>query len=90
MVGIVVNMNKRLEELVYFLTPFMEENFDNSREILQDKIVCNSFGIWNHLKNVVHKVLKSADELQKQNRKEASNMYYSVSCNTESAQEYWK
>ena len=63
-------MNERLEEFIYFLTPFMEENFDKSKEILQDKIVCNAPEIWNELKNVVHKVLERADELQKQNRKE--------------------
>lgn len=62
-------MNERLEELVYFLTPFMEENFNKSREILQDKIVCNAPEIWNDLKSVIHKVLESTDELQKQNRK---------------------
>lgn len=64
-----VNMKERAEELIYFLTPFMEENFDKSREILQDKIVCNAPEIWNDLKSVVHKVLESADKLQKQNRK---------------------
>ena len=83
-------MNERLEELIYFLTSFMEENFDKCKKILQAEIMRIAPEIWNDLKNVVHKVLKSADELQKQNRKEASNMYYSVSCNTESAQEYWK
>lgn len=62
-------MKERAEELIYFLTPFMEENFDKSREILQDKIVCNAPEIWNDLKSVVHKVLESADKLQKQNRK---------------------
>lgn len=64
-----VNMKERAEELIYFLMPFMEENFDKSREIIQDKIVCNASEIWNDLKSVVHKVLERADELQKQNRK---------------------
>lgn len=62
-------MEERAEELIYFLTPFMEENFDKSREIIQDKIVCNASEIWNDLKSVIHKVLESADKLQKQNRK---------------------
>lgn len=62
-------MNERFKELIYFLTPFMEENFNKSREILQDKIVCNAPEIWNNLKSVIHKVLESTDELQKQNRK---------------------
>lgn len=62
-------MKERAEELIYFLTPFMEENFNKSREILQDKIVCNAPEIWNDLKSVIHKVLESTDELQKQNQK---------------------
>ena len=62
-------MNGRSKELIHFLTPFMEENFDKSREILQDKIVCNAPEIWNDLKSTLHKVLESTDKLQKQNRK---------------------
>ena len=64
-----VNMNERLEELIYFLTPFMEENFDKSKEMLQAEIMRNAPEIWNGLKSVVHKVLERADELQKQNWK---------------------
>lgn len=62
-------MEERAEELIYFLMPFMEENFDKSKEILQAEIVRNAPEIWNDLKSVVHKVLGRADELQKQNRK---------------------
>ena len=62
-------MEERAEELIYFLTPFMEENFDKSREILQAEIMRNAPEIWNDLKCTLHKVLENADKLQKQNRK---------------------
>lgn len=62
-------MKERAEELIYFLTPFMEENFNKSRETLQDKIVCNAPEIWGSLRCVLRKVLERAGELQKQDRK---------------------
>lgn len=62
-------MKERAEELIHFLMPFMEENFDKSREILQAEIMRNAPEIWNDLKSLIHKVLESTDELQKQNRK---------------------
>ena len=62
-------MNGRSKELIYFLTPFMEKNFNKSKEILQAEIVRSAPEIWNNLKSALHKVFESVDKLQKQNRK---------------------
>lgn len=83
-------MKERAEELVSFLTPFMEENFNKSRETLQDKIICNVPEIWNSLKCAVCKALERADELQKQNRKGSLQYLLFGFMQYESAQEYWK
>lgn len=61
--------NNRRPEMLQFLQPYMEEQFQKSCRQIQTEIEKNGHAVWDELKETIGKLLLCVDDMQKQHKK---------------------